>query len=167
MKYIIPHYYDASVASKIFTREKGWEEAELSVLQNHNHICWITEFVFYEILGVIKTKWKREKRSSAYYNQAINKFFSWIEGKLFQLDSEFSVQQSAHFLRLREMATQYGIDYSDGLQIISVKYGQYKNFAHESRPIFVSADKDLLKAAVEHGLRTWHFGHEEHPTERC
>lgn len=166
MNYIIPHYYDASVASKIFTREEGWEEVEQFVLGNHNHICWITEFVFYEILGVIKSKWKKGKKGDDYYNRAVNKLFSWIEGDWFRLDSEFSVRKSGHYLELREMVKKYNIDYSDGLQIISVKYGKYRNYTHYSCPVLVSADKDLLKAAVDYGVRTWHFGREEHPSER-
>lgn len=165
MNYSVPHYLDASVASKMFSKESGWEEIHKYVKENWSFHCWITEFVYYEILNVLKLKWVREKIDKERYLRGIFVFNAWIREELIKVDDDFNAKEGKNYLDVREIVNRYDIDYSDALQIYTVLNGRWKRSTLDCKTVFVSADKKLIEAARDHGLRTWHYGKEPPPTE--
>jgi len=164
MNWSVPHYLDASVASKIFSKEDDWREIDEYIMRNNSYHCWITEFVYFEVLNVLKLKWIRGDIDKTAYHSGIYEFNSWIDEGLIQIDSDFDMKERKHFTTLREIVDQHDIDYSDALQILTVLEGRWKGKRYECTTVFVSADAGLVKAARCYDLRVWHYGKEHPPT---
>ncbi len=164
MNWSVPHYLDASVASKIFTKEDRWRVIDTYVRENDNYHFWITEFVYYEILNVLKQQWQRNQISLDRYHSGIYELNSCIDEGLIQIDDDVDVKDLKHHLTIREIVNVYKIDYSDALQLITVLEGRWKNSVYECKTVFVSADSDLVEAARSLKMRVWHFGKEKPPT---
>ena len=58
------------------------------------------------------------------------------------------------------------IDISDGFQIVSVKRNYFSRFPDtDSKPILITGDQSLAKAARGEGLRVWYCIDEQPPNE--
>ena len=157
MSYIIPHYLDASVAVKVFCKEPGSEAITEYIVRNASVMCYVTEFAFYEILGVLKRKWNRDELNDDGYTLAISKLEGFLDEGLIQIDADFKPHDRRLIHELGQMVKKHKIDYSDVLQIYAVLHGKRKHYAHECKTVLVTADSDLANAAIAEGLRVWHF----------
>jgi len=61
------------------------------------------------------------------------------------------------------LSRKHQIDMSDSLQLVSLKYGDHKLFAGESKPILITADGPLAAAAVAEGLKVWNISKKDTP----
>ena len=117
----------------------------------------ITEFAFYETLSVLKRKWERTEITENQYLGAVLVLQTYTEERGLQIDSDYRLDESQIVVRLRELVQKHGIDFSDALQIHTVLNGKWQQTTPEWKPVFVTSDKKLLKAAETEGLRTWDF----------
>ena len=153
----LAHYLDACIAVKLVTNEEGSSVIKDYLKQNWASHFHITEFAFYETLSVLKRKWERKEITEAQYLSAVLVLQTYTEGRELEIDSEFRPDQPQIVARLRELVLKHGIDFSDALQIYTVLKGKWQQTTPEWKPVFVTSDQKLLKAAETEGLRTWNF----------
>ena len=58
-------------------------------------------------------------------------------------------------MEAENLAKKYDVDLSDALQIVTVRDGQFKNSARESKTVLATADGGLVKAAKNEDLWFW------------
>ncbi|HUJ42652.1 MAG TPA: type II toxin-antitoxin system VapC family toxin [Opitutaceae bacterium] len=163
MSFIVPHYLDACVAVKIVCREKGSAWIEEYIRTNASFMFHMTEYAFYETLGVLKRKWKKREISDAKYTEAISVLEAYLDEGLIELDADFKPHDRRLICELGDLVKKHKIDYSDALQIYTILNGRTKGHVYESKTVLVTEDKDLVKAAEAEGLRLWHFPDGEAP----
>ncbi len=56
---------------------------------------------------------------------------------------------------LSSLAIKYSLDWSDALQLETVKRGKYSHFCDESQSILITADAGLAEAARKENIRVW------------
>lgn len=164
MSFSVPHYLDACVAVQLVCRESGSQRIDDYIRENENWsftFC-MTEYAFYEVLGVLKRKWKKGELDDAQYTSAISTLEAYLE-EIIEIDFDFKPHDRHLILELGELVRKHGVDYSDALQIYTILNGKWKSNVHECRTILVTADKDLVAAATSEGLRVWHFPDGEAP----
>lgn len=159
----LAHYLDACIAVKLVTKEAGSDKIVKYIKENWTYHFHITEFAFYETLSVLKRKWEREEITKAQYLSAVFVLEAYTEGRELEIDSEFRPDQPQIVARLRELVLKHGIDFSVALQIYTVLNGKWRHSMPDWQPVFVTADKKLLKAAEKGGLRTWDFSDGDPP----
>jgi predicted nucleic acid-binding protein len=164
MNYSIPHYLDTSVAVKMVTHEIGSDLIQEYMKKNSSYHFHITEFVFYEVLSVLKQKWCRKEITIDQYQNSVFKLDCFLHDESLLIDSEYKPDHLNIFVELKEFVTKYKLDYSDALQLFTVLHGKWRSSCHKCRTIFVTADKALANASKLEGLRTWHFLKEPPPT---
>lgn len=164
MSSIVPHYLDACVAVKIVCNEKGSARIEEYIRANAASFMFhMTEYAFYETLGVLKRKWKKGEISDAKYTGAISVLEAYLDEGLIELDADFKPHDRRLIYELGDLVKRYKIDYSDALQIYTILNGRTKGHVFESKTVLVTEDKELAKAAEAEGLRVWHFPDGEPP----
>jgi len=122
----------------------------------------MTEYAFYETLGVLKRKWNKGELSDAKYTEAISVLEAYLDG-LIELDTDFKPHDRRLIYKLGDLVKKHKIDYSDALQIYTILNGRTKGHVYESKTVLVTEDRDLVKAAEAEGLRVWHFPDGEAP----
>jgi len=150
-------YLDACIAIKLVTKEPGSEQIAAYMKDNWASHFHITEFAFYETLSVLKRKWLKQEITEHKYLSAIFLLQAYTEQRGLQIDSDFRPDQPHIVVKLRELVLKHEIDFSDALQIYTVLNGKWRRSDPEWKPIFVTSDQALLKAAEAEGLRTWNF----------
>ena len=78
---------------------------------------------------------------------------------------EVQLRDHEFYPSVRDLALRTGLDYSDALQLASLKYGRYSSLARESQTVLTTADCELAKAARTEGLRVWSVLDEAPPHE--
>jgi len=158
------HFLDASALAKFVL-----DELDVAHIRSYsplngpfhtNHVC------FAEALGVLKRKWlKKDKHSLVkltqdQYLRAIYFLLARVRSNSIQIiDSPF--EEYATFAETESLARKYKkykLDFSDALQLCTLKNGFYKAFTNNSGPdavILVTADNKMEKAAKDEGIKTW------------
>jgi predicted nucleic acid-binding protein len=154
-------FFDASALVLLYVDEEG--ATKVRDYFNRRPTVYTTELCFYEALSVLKTKWRRVKKiSRAEYTTAANGLVVWYMG-VSKVLPEIQLHDVEYFAKIRELVLKTGLDYSDALQLASLKFGNYSNLAHESKTVLTTADRDLATAARLEGLRVWSVLDEEAP----
>jgi predicted nucleic acid-binding protein len=148
---------DASAVVPLLTREAGTERIESYIRTKWSFHFSITEFAFYEVLGVLKRKWKKKEIDNRRYESAIFVLEAYIDEKLIEIDTEFKPHDRRLIFELGNLVRKHWIDYSDALQIYSITHGKWKSQVGPCQTVLVTADKDLIAAAKAEGLRVWEF----------
>jgi predicted nucleic acid-binding protein len=157
MSFSISHYLDASAVVPLITKEAGTEQIESYIRTHCSFNFYITEFAFYEVLGVLKRKWKKEELDDHGYESAIFVLEAYIDEKLIEIDSDFKPHDRRLISELGDLVRKYQVDFSDALQIHAVLNGKWKSHVGPCQTVLVTADKDLIAAAISEGLRVWKF----------
>jgi hypothetical protein len=89
-----------------------------------------------------------------------------LQEKRIRIDDEPGIESIETFLRARKFAENYGLDLSDALQLVSVKYGKFCKLAMESKTVLITSDRSLAKAAKAEGLRVWNPEKETEPPDQ-
>ncbi len=167
MDFSIPHYLDTSVAVKIVIDEENSDEIRKYIKENYSYHFHITEFAFYEFLSVLKLKWQKKEITYQQYTEKIYIFAGYLNEDLVQIDRSFRMENFKTILEVGELVKKYSIDFSDALQIYTVINGEYHDRIFECKTVFVTADKNLAKAAKSEKIRVWHYGKENPPSVFC
>jgi len=67
------------------------------------------------------------------------------------------------FADAEKMAANYSIDFIDAFQLVSCK-SSWADLASPSKPILVTADGPLFKAAEKEGVKCWYCRETHQPT---
>jgi hypothetical protein len=118
-------------------------------------------------MGILKSKWVGNQSKNGATKIETDKYFETTRlliiewRKRIELDDLELVDPSVP-LKVEEMAKNYNLDYSDALQLITIKSGKYSFLSYESAPnvyesalIFITADRELESAAASEGIRVW------------
>ena len=155
---------DASALVKLHVDEAGAEI--IRPYFDHEPTKYTTPFCFYEALNCLKRKWKEKGITKEQYLDAAFCLSAWYGAASRDIkDLDFTLHTT--FAEAKRIAERWkSLDLSDAFQILSVRDGCYSGSARESRPILVTADEDLAKAANAEGLRVWYFMKEPTPPAR-
>jgi predicted nucleic acid-binding protein len=161
--WIRPYYLDASALVKLVAEEQG--SGELRHFFEEQSTMLTTSLCVGEALGVLKGKHlhksppDQEAYFTACYQLIVYVYYPQPRIQLEDLPlGDFSVLREAE-----EMTKLYPIDLSDALQLVTLKSGRFRSFAGPSRPMLVTGDGDLLKAAKKEGLLAWDVCHDPRP----
>ena len=157
--YFRASYFDASAIIKVLVEEPD----SLPVAQYFKgpHPFYMTSLCFAEALGVLKAKYFRRQSipEKGYLNRSYL-LTVWVRDRRITLD-EVPLTEPEVFEEA--IVKRYQIDTSDALQIVTIKNGKFSNFAGESKPLLITADSDLAKAARNEGVKVWDCIHEPNP----
>jgi predicted nucleic acid-binding protein len=159
------HYLDASALVKLVA-EDAHEIQGREVLRNyywtHTASMYATSYCIAETFSVFKRKQLQGTISGTEYIEYVKKFLHRLIGANLRVD-EVSILSPQLFAEGERFFNQYGIDFIDALQIVTVLHGQFKIFAADSKTILITADKGLANAARAEGARVWECTSEPAP----
>lgn len=159
-------YLDASALVKLYIDENGSQQLR-DFFQSNQPNFRTTWLCLAEALGILKSKWIGNQskdvatkiETDMYFEATRNLIINWR--KRIESDDLELVDPSIP-LKVAEMAKKYNLDYSDALQLITIKIGKYSHLFYESKPhvyqsalFLVTGDKDLAFAAESEGIRVW------------
>jgi predicted nucleic acid-binding protein len=162
IRYFKAGYLDASVAVKLVTAECGSNQLQAYFA---NHSFFATSFCLFEAFGVLKRKMLKKEISREHYFFACYVLISYFEGKRIRIDDEPKFDSVETFMRVQKFAENHGLDVSDALPLLSVKYGKFHKLAEESKTVLLTSDRSLAKAAKAEGLRVWNPEKESEPPD--
>ena len=133
-------------------KEPGSENVRHHFHKHYRH--YMTSLCFAEALGALKGKFHRKELSSEGYFDACYLLIGYLRDGRFHLDETLKISPET-FIEAENLAKKYDVDLSDALQIVTVRDGQFKNWARESKTVLATADGGLVKAAEKENLRAW------------
>jgi predicted nucleic acid-binding protein len=158
-----PGLLDACAAVKLVSTEDGSDR--LLKTFNPDGSFFIPSLCLFEVLGVLKRKWSREKKIMRdHYLQCCFSLFDYVKQKRFNI-SDPDINSYETFRLAVELTEKYSLDLSDALLLVGLKRRLLSRFAQESKATLVTADGDLETAAKAEGLRVWNCLKEETPPE--
>jgi predicted nucleic acid-binding protein len=154
--------FDASALVKIYS-----DESHSELIRNYFYNCaptrYTTAFCFYEALGVLKSKWLyRKEITREQYSESAFGLTAWF-GLAQKLTPDLNFADPIVFQSVREISERHSLDFSDALQIASVKNGYFSAMINDSKTLLVTADLNLAAAARNEGLAAWYFVDEPQP----
>ena len=163
MKTVRTHYLDTSALVKLLVDETGTE-----ILKKYFTVhssFHTTSLCFAESLGVLKSKYSRKHINEENYHSASKKLCIYAFGKKVEID-DIAITSSAAFNESFKLSKKYSIDLIDCFQIYTLRNGRLSVLAGDSRPILITADKNLANAAKAEGLRAWDIMNEDPPISK-
>lgn len=149
MTIIRTHYLDASAIVKLLIDEEG-SDAVRSYLGPH--ATWVTtSLCFAETLGVLKAKQVHKHISMEKYLGACEELMAHIRGQTITIE-DVGLTERAVFDEVEVLCERHALDLSDGCQLLTLRNGRLSRLEGDSRPILVTADKKLAKAARRDAL---------------
>jgi len=88
---------------KLVAREHSSDVIKKYLQKHWEHDFHLTEFAFYETLGVLKRKWLKEEITKNQYTGAVFLLGSYIGEAQLQIDSDYRPPQRWIFGELREL----------------------------------------------------------------
>jgi predicted nucleic acid-binding protein len=149
-------YLDASAALRLVLREPGFENLRKCL---HLRGSQMTTLCFAEALGVLKRKWQRRQLSDEQY---LGCCYLLLHGCRITLE-DTGLEDRQTFMQASRIARKHKLDLSDALQLLTVKYGKFRQLVAESKTLLITADGDLASAAKAEGLRVWNCEKESTP----
>jgi predicted nucleic acid-binding protein len=143
-------FFDASVAVKLVLHEEEGSKHVLQYFGSHAGIC-ITSLCFMETLRVLKVKKFPRKE---YLNLCHGLMQDVGRGKPRLVDTP--MEGLKFFAEVEKIVLRYEeLDFSDALQIVSMKRGIFGLGVDGSKTLLATADGPLQKAAAQEGLWVW------------
>jgi len=95
------------------------------------------------------------------YFSACDQLLGWAHKKIEIEDIE--MKDRMVFSEVEKVARKYNIDVSDAFQIVSVKGNYFSRFKSDSKPILITGDGPLAKAAEMEEIRVWNVREKPEP----
>jgi predicted nucleic acid-binding protein len=173
MEWIKICYYDASALVKLLVDEEGSGIVRRYHDEHQSSHFHTTSLCFAETFGVLKTKRSRGDITEDQYLDASDELRSYISCKRIQI-SDVNIADVMIFHEAEKLVRKYrpekdsknsiskSIDISDAFQIVTLKNDYFSKFP-ETRPLLITADAGLAKAARGENLFVWNCMNEEAP----
>ena len=171
MKWIRIHYLDASAIVKLFIDEVGSDTLR-RYFNEESHFS-TTSICFAEALGVLKAmRFYRKEIIDEQYFCACEDLLGHASDNTIKIE-DVEIKDINVFVKVENLVRKHNegkpkdktIDISDAFQIISVKLNYFSQFDNDSKPILITGDGSLAKAARSEGLRVWNCVDEIPPQE--
>jgi predicted nucleic acid-binding protein len=136
-------HLDASAAVKLVIPEPPGSDHVRAYFKGRSGF-YITSLCLAEALGVLKRKLLRGEISRDQYFVACYVLLAYVRkpGKRIEID-ETELTDPDAFMRAEELSRRHNLDLSDSLQLVSLKFGKFRLFGHESKTVLITADGDL------------------------
>ena len=153
------NWFDASVLIKLYVKEE--KSDVVRSYWNHQPNKLTTSICLYETLRLLKIK--RNKLDNTDYLSATLDVCSWFAEVVSNNSSEPNFLAPNVFFEAHKVGEKHGLDLSDAFQLLSMKAGFGSVAYGQSRPLLITADKKLAKAARAENLRVWDVLNESEP----
>jgi predicted nucleic acid-binding protein len=158
------HYFDASAVVKLVLNEPGSQNVRSYYFGGQKSGFHITSVCLAEALGVLKRKRLRNNPSWEQYFRDCGWLLLQLRTRPRRIHiDEIDLSSPDTFAKAEEIARQYKLDWSDALQLFSVKHLKFSRLVQESKTILITADPALASAAKAEGLRVWNCEEEAAP----
>lgn len=163
-KNIKTHFLDASALAKLFFTEDGSDAVRNNI--GKASVNFTSSHCLAELIGIIKCKWLYRKDNQGKitkdeYLKVSYQLMAEIRNDTYQIEhvdiSDFQI-----FNKVEAYCTKYNIDLVDALQIF-ILLERFHYIEGETKPLFITADEDLAKAARNEGLTVWLCDKENYP----
>jgi hypothetical protein len=164
-KNIKTHFLDASALAKLYLTEVGSDAVRNNI--GKASVNFATNFCISELIGIIKCKWLYAKANQGgitkdEYLKISYELMGDIRNGAYQIEhvdfSDFQI-----FNKVEAYCSKHNIDLVDSLQLFTLLEGFHSKLEGETKPLFITADKDLAKAARTEGLAVWLCNKEDYP----
>jgi hypothetical protein len=151
-------WLDTSALVKKYLDEPGSDFVR-TVLGENRFWAFTTSYCIYELFGILKRKAsdKSKEKIKISVDQYIRCIFliksDWKQKVIRIHDPEIS--DSDLIVEVKGIINDYKLDYVDAIQFILINKGILGKFAGDSRPVLVSSDGGILKAADHKNIRSW------------
>jgi len=125
-------------------------------VNNHPKPFQTTSLCFAEAISVLKRKWMKKELSIADYLEAIRRITVDGWGRAIDVE-DFGLFDPFKQKDLERLVTDYGIDLSDALQLLTILYGKYSVLTGESKSVLVTADFGLAEPGPINAIRSGCF----------
>lgn len=157
-----PNYLDASALVKLVVREEHSTRVRSYVFEPSHSWRICTSYCFIEGMTVLKTKWRKSELSERAYIAKSRQLVRLVKDEtICMVQSDFPGRSS--FPEAERMVKSHGIDLLDAFQLISVR-DSWEQLAKASKPLLITADRDLARAAIQEGLLSWYCRETHEPT---
>ena len=148
-------WLDTSALVKIFIEEEGSAEIKKVFKDFHQNIFYTTEFCVYEYYNVLKRKYLHNQLiDEETYLRSIFILSTYLKlGTIRYNDTKDSFESI--FLQTRKIVKKYSLDYSDAIQFVLIQKGLLETLAGESRPVLITSDKGMIRAAELENIIYW------------
>ena len=158
-----PKYLDASAATKLVIPEDMSNDL-LQFFRPQNGFV-MTPFCFYETLSTLKAKWQGRKNSSKQiiritdrqYHDSCYLLLSYVRSRKIEVEEDLILSSMDVQPEVERLARVYRLDFSDALQLLTLKQGCYRSFTGASSALLISDDGLLVESARKEGLRVWYL----------
>jgi predicted nucleic acid-binding protein len=156
-------YLDASAIVKLLVNEDG-SDVVRDYVSRHS-VFATTQLCFAETLGALKLKFIHQLLSREQYLAACADLMAHLRGQTLEIE-DIGISASTIFDEVERVAAKHALDVSDAYQLLTLQRGAFSSLTGDSRPILITADRDLAAAARKEGLRVWDCLREPAPAER-
>ena len=161
MQYMKTHFLDTSALVKLFLKEDGSEAIHSNF--GKASVNWTTSLCIAELLGVFKCKYVRKDISKEKYLELSDELIGSVRNESIKIE-QVDISDFYTFQDTENLCKKYEIDLADSLQIITLLQGFPSKLEGESKPLFITADSSLAKAARDQGLKVWECINEQYPS---
>ena len=162
-KFLRPNYLDASALVKLVVNEEYSARVRDYVLAPAQSWRICTSYCLTEALGVLKGKLHRCELTEKGYIATSRKLIRLLKQNTVRLIEQDFPHRLA-FGDAERLVKSHAIDFLDAFQLVSIRE-PWSYLAPPSKPLLITADRPLYKAAEAEGLLVW-FCRETHQP-RC
>jgi predicted nucleic acid-binding protein len=159
------HYIDASALVKLVAEDED-ETSGREVFRKYyfsHGLMRSSSFCVAECLSAFKLKFVRKKISASDYVRYIREFYRLVISRLQLEDLQFHAPEFQS--EVERLIHQYGLDFVDAAQIVTLLKGKFAGLVGESQSILITADRRLADVARLEGARVWECTTEPSPSE--
>ena len=148
------NYLDASAAVKLVLDEPPGSDRVKKYFDEHAGFR-MTSLCLTEALGVLKSKWRRKQLSEKDYSDKCYVLLAQARGKPKRIHvDDIQLSDLDVFNKTEQIAKHHNLDLSDALQLVGVKQ-RFGALSGSSKPLLITADRDLASAAEKESIRVW------------
>ena len=158
-----PCYLDASALVKLVVSEDG--SADLRAFFDEWATFLSTSLCVGEALGALKCKYldRKEITQKEYFEACFDIVaYIYMQQPRITID-DLDVGHFDVFHEVKDVASKYTLDFSDALQLVTIRRGAFHCFAGPKEPMLITADGDLADAARSEGMSVWEVCKEPAP----
>jgi predicted nucleic acid-binding protein len=153
-------YLDASALVKLYIEKEEKGIQHLRDFFNSTTNFTTTWLCLAEAIGVFKRDYQRKKieLEEKYLKALLSLIIEWRN----RIESDDIKSDDPTIpIQVSKIMEKYKLDYSDALQLWSIKYGRlspsvvFENKFIESALVLITADKDLARAAESERIKVW------------